>query len=125
MQVHCKNRALREELYRAFVTRASSEDSDNTPVIEKILRLRKERAALLGYECHAEVSMASKVPPPFFLPWPPLYVSASGGSMIMCLQQQCECRRQGRDQPCATCPCLVCFLDSCRNGPHALSSAHQ
>lgn len=62
MQVHSKNRPLREELYRAFITRASSGDSDNTPIIQQILKLRKERAALLGYSCHAEVSMASKVP---------------------------------------------------------------
>lgn len=72
MQVHCKNRALREELYRAFITRASSGENDNTSVIEQILKLRKERAVLLGYSCHAEVSMASKVLPklsPCTSPW--------------------------------------------------------
>lgn len=43
------------------MTVASEGDSDNEPVIEKILTLRQEKARLLGYESHAEVSMASKV----------------------------------------------------------------
>lgn len=60
VQVHCSNRGVREEVYRAFVTRASEGERDNTPVIMRILQLRKEKAALLGYEHHAAVSMASK-----------------------------------------------------------------
>ncbi|KAL4577561.1 hypothetical protein LXL04_013670 [Taraxacum kok-saghyz] len=58
---HAKNRALREELYCAYVTRASSGDLDNTPVIEQILKLRLEKAKLLGYNNYAEVSMATKM----------------------------------------------------------------
>lgn len=58
---HCKNRDLRKELYMAFISRASSGDVDNTPIIEKILTLRKEKSAILGYDNHAEVSMASKM----------------------------------------------------------------
>ena len=62
IQQHCKDRGLREEVYRAFITRASGGgDADNTEVIAKILRLRREKAALLGFEHHAAVSMASKV----------------------------------------------------------------
>jgi oligopeptidase A len=61
VQLHAKSRSLREEVYRAYITRASVGDSDNTPILMSILRLRKEKAALLGYTCHAEVSMASKV----------------------------------------------------------------
>ncbi|KAH1073179.1 hypothetical protein J1N35_025507, partial [Gossypium stocksii] len=30
---HARNRALREEVYRAYITRASSGDLDNTPII--------------------------------------------------------------------------------------------
>jgi oligopeptidase A len=59
--VHCKNRALREELYRAYISRASSGDIDNSEIIKKILTLRKEKAQLLGYSSHAEVSLAAKV----------------------------------------------------------------
>ena len=58
---HAKNRALREELYRKYVTVASEGDASNEPVIEKMLTLRQEKANLLGYPNHAEVSMASKV----------------------------------------------------------------
>lgn len=55
MGQHAKCRPLREELYRAFITRASSEGSDNGPIIERILVLRRERAELLGFSNHAEV----------------------------------------------------------------------
>lgn len=56
-----KSEALREKLYRAFVTRASTGDKDNTPLMEQILKLRQEEAALLGYANYAEVSLASKM----------------------------------------------------------------
>jgi len=58
---HAKNRALREEMYRTYMTRASSGDIDNTPIIEKVLALRKEKAQLLGFNNFAELSMASKM----------------------------------------------------------------
>ncbi|XP_057854237.2 probable cytosolic oligopeptidase A [Cryptomeria japonica] len=58
---HVRNRGLREELYRAFITRASSGDLDNTPVIDRILKLRAEKSKLLGYKNYAEVSMAMKM----------------------------------------------------------------
>lgn len=54
-------RSLREEMYRANISRASAGDIDNTPLIERVLTLRQEKAALLGYANFAEVSMASKV----------------------------------------------------------------
>ena len=54
-------RQLREDFYRAYLTRASSGDTDNTPIIEKTLALRQEKAKLLGYSNFAEVSMAKKV----------------------------------------------------------------
>ena len=55
-----RRRDLREQLYRAFVTRASSGEHDNTPLMAQILRLRREQAALLGYASYAEVSLASE-----------------------------------------------------------------
>ncbi|KAF8377419.1 hypothetical protein HHK36_030796 [Tetracentron sinense] len=58
---HACNRSLREEVYRAHVTRASSGDLDNTPIIDQILKLRLEKARLLGYNNYAEVSMAMKM----------------------------------------------------------------
>lgn len=61
IQTHCENRAVREEVYRAFITRASAGEQDNTGPIGSILKLRKEKAALLGYAHHADVSLAPKV----------------------------------------------------------------
>ncbi|XP_031095346.1 probable cytosolic oligopeptidase A [Ipomoea triloba] len=58
---HAKNRTLREEVYRAYITRASSGDLDNTAIIDQILKLRLEKAKLLGYNNYAEVSMARKM----------------------------------------------------------------
>ncbi|KAI8029020.1 hypothetical protein LOK49_LG01G03056 [Camellia lanceoleosa] len=58
---HARNRALREEVYRAYLTRASSGDLDNTGIIDQILKLRLEKAKLLGYSNYAEVSMATKM----------------------------------------------------------------
>ena len=56
---------LREKLYRAHATRASAEFAhpqfDNSPLLQEILQLRQEEAALLGYANHAEVSLASKM----------------------------------------------------------------
>jgi oligopeptidase A len=60
---HGRRRDLRERLYRAFVTRASSGEVDNTPLIVKILRLRREEASLLGFDSYASLSLASKMAP--------------------------------------------------------------
>jgi oligopeptidase A len=54
---------LREQLYRAFITRASSGAEDNTPLLRSILSLRQEQARLLGYGSFAELSLASKMAP--------------------------------------------------------------
>ncbi|MFO7188481.1 MAG: M3 family metallopeptidase [Pseudomonadota bacterium] len=61
---YADNRALREQLYRAYVTRASEfgkPELDNTPIIDEILKLRREAARLLGYDNHAEVSLVAKM----------------------------------------------------------------
>uniref|UniRef100_A0A7R9W185 oligopeptidase A n=1 Tax=Chlamydomonas euryale TaxID=1486919 RepID=A0A7R9W185_9CHLO len=58
---HAKNRALREEMYEAFIQRASSGPIDNTPIIERILSLRREKAQLLGFKTFADMSMAKKM----------------------------------------------------------------
>ena len=50
---YCDNQALREELYRAYSTRASDQGPnagkwDNSPVMAEILALRHELAQLLA-----------------------------------------------------------------------------
>jgi oligopeptidase A len=62
---HSKRRDLREKLYKAFISRASSGELDNTPLIERILQLRQEKARLLGFNSFAELSLASKMAPNF------------------------------------------------------------
>jgi oligopeptidase A len=61
---YAENRGLRERTYRAYATRASEfgkAEWDNTGLIEKILALRAEEAALLGYKNFAEVSLVPKM----------------------------------------------------------------
>ncbi len=60
---HSQRRDLREQLYRASITRASSGELDNTPLIEKILDLRQQQAELLGFNNYAELSLARKMAP--------------------------------------------------------------
>jgi len=56
-----EDRALREKLYRAFVTRASDGELDNAPLIDELLGLRREAAELLGFANYAAYSLASKM----------------------------------------------------------------
>ena len=54
MLANLADRALRERLYRASVARAAyGKDGDNAKVIAEIVKLRAERAKLLGYKNHA------------------------------------------------------------------------
>jgi oligopeptidase A len=46
---YCRDRSLRQEIYTAFMTRCRSGEWDNRPLIVKILALRNEMAAVLGY----------------------------------------------------------------------------
>ncbi|MCU5782078.1 oligopeptidase A [Alcanivorax balearicus MACL04] len=63
---HARNRALREEMYRAFTSRASDQGPDagrfdNGPVMDEILALRDAQAKLLGFGSYAEKSLATKM----------------------------------------------------------------
>ena len=60
---HSQRRDLREQIYRAYISRASTGEYDNQEIIERILALRQEEAQLLGYKTFAEVSLASKMAP--------------------------------------------------------------
>ncbi len=59
--------ALREQLYKANVTRASDQAPeearhfDNTPLMQEILALRQEEARLLGFDNYAQVSVVPKM----------------------------------------------------------------
>lgn len=56
-----RKRERREELYRAFCTRASEGEHDNGPLIERTLELRAELAKLLGMRTYAELSVETKM----------------------------------------------------------------
>jgi len=61
---YAHDRALRERLYRAYVTRASElgpGELDNSAVMTEILDLRREEAQLLGHDNFAEVSLVRKM----------------------------------------------------------------
>jgi len=58
---HSRRSDLREKLYRAFISRASEGELDNTPLIERILDLRQQKARLLGFRTFAELSLARKM----------------------------------------------------------------
>ena len=58
---HAKSRFLREKIYRAYLTRASSGENDNHPLIDEILLLRAELAQLLGYSHFAAYSLSTKM----------------------------------------------------------------
>jgi oligopeptidase A len=60
---HSTRRDLREKIYRALISRASSGELDNSPLIDQILTLRKEKANLLGFDNFAALSLASKMAP--------------------------------------------------------------
>jgi peptidyl-dipeptidase Dcp len=47
---YADNRELREKIYKAYTTLASSGQYDNRPVINKILQARAKKAKLLGFE---------------------------------------------------------------------------
>ena len=60
-----KNRALRERVYRASVSRGIGGPADNTGVVAQIVKLRAEKAKLLGYPDFAAYSLedeAAKTP---------------------------------------------------------------
>ena len=61
---YSRRRDLREQVYKAHVSRASGQagsDLNNWPLIERILSLRGEQARRLGYANWAEVSLAAKM----------------------------------------------------------------
>lgn len=80
--MNCKNRELREKvdivllavykkkgganlffykIYRANITKASEGKVNNEPIINEILSLKHEKANLLGYKTHADLSLAVKM----------------------------------------------------------------
>jgi oligopeptidase A len=61
---YAEDRSLRETLYRESATRAAEfgkPEWDNTPLVARIVELRRELAGLLGYDNYAQVSLEPKM----------------------------------------------------------------
>jgi len=66
VMLYADNAALREEMYRAYATKASDQGPnagkwDNTNIIQQTLALRSEIAQLLGFSSYSERSLATKM----------------------------------------------------------------
>ena len=64
LMTYAENRNLREEVYRAYISRASnigitSKEFDNRDVMKNILELRSELSKLLDFSNYAELSIKS------------------------------------------------------------------
>ena len=60
-EAQLQNRALRERLHKASVARGSRGNQwDNTTIVSKVLKLRAERAQLLGYDTSANFVLADE-----------------------------------------------------------------
>ena len=66
---HVPSREVREKVYKAFLTKASEftagddEKKNNVPSIYEILKLKYERAKMLGFKSPADQSLAAKMAP--------------------------------------------------------------
>ncbi|MDW6002253.1 oligopeptidase A [Vibrio mangrovi] len=66
VMTYCDNRALRQEMYEAYVTRASDRGPnagkwDNSDIIAEQLKLRHEIAKMLDFNSFSEKSLATKM----------------------------------------------------------------
>ncbi len=65
------NRALREQVWRNYYSRGDHKDAhDNSAIITEILKLRYERARLLGYPTFAHWKLGDKMVKTPTRPWP-------------------------------------------------------
>ena len=66
LMTYADNRDLREEVYKAYISRASdvgitSKEFDNRKIMDEILELRSELSQLVGFSNYAEYSVESKM----------------------------------------------------------------
>ena len=61
LMTYASDRALREELSKAFGSRAFNDAFDNRTMVLKIATLRYERAQLLGYQTHAHFVLEERM----------------------------------------------------------------
>jgi len=54
---YCKDRELREEMWKAYSGRCNSGEFDNREIINEIVNLRLERANMFGFPTHADYTL--------------------------------------------------------------------
>lgn len=58
---HCKNELLREQLYMAYIQKASSGEYNNIPLIKEIINNKQKMANMLGFNNYVEYSLEGKM----------------------------------------------------------------
>ncbi len=61
LMMYLDDASIREDVYRAYVTRAVTGDFDNRPLVSRILELRREKAKLLGYTNFADLVLEDRM----------------------------------------------------------------
>jgi oligopeptidase A len=61
LMTYLDDAAIREQVWRAYNTRATSADYDNRPLLVKILELRNEKARLLGFRDFADLVLDDRM----------------------------------------------------------------
>ena len=61
LMTYADDASLREQVWRAYDTRATAGEKDNRPLVRRILQLRGERARLLGFENFADLVLADRM----------------------------------------------------------------
>ncbi len=61
IQTYLDDPAIRKQVYLAYYTRATEPGRDNRPLIDEILALRREKAALLGYANFADYVLENRM----------------------------------------------------------------
>jgi peptidyl-dipeptidase Dcp len=59
---YCENRDLRKQIFSAYINRGNNRNEfDNNKILADIIRLRAERAKLLGYKTHANIILEPRM----------------------------------------------------------------
>ncbi len=61
LMTYLDDATIRENVYRVFSTRATARDTDNRPLVSRILKLRRDRAKLLGYAHFADLVLEDRM----------------------------------------------------------------
>ena len=61
LMTYLDDASIRKQVYHANVIRATEESRDNRPIIDAILRLRKEKANLLGFQDFADLVLEDRM----------------------------------------------------------------